>query len=1234
MNRYSNIFRPTLFLGVLLAVSIQPAFSGDWPMYRYDAGRGAASPEKLTLPFSVRWTLQLPASRPAWPASQTKLQFDRSYEPIAAAGKLFVGSTVNDTVTAFDTGTGNELWRFYTNGPVRFAPVFHRNRIYAISDDGYLYCLDAKNGKLVWKYNGGPSDRLILGNDRLISSWPARGAPVIYDDTVYFAASLWPSMGIFIHAVDAQTGKRIWLNSGTGSTFMIHPHNTPSFGSIVPQGYLAATEKWLIVPGGRSTPAVFHRKTGELVQFRFDGKRGGDMVQARGDNYFIDGARYNAQDGRRMAESRPSILTDSLAIESRRGRFLATRIEGKLVTTKTRDRRGNAQIKTRFEVPQVWNFIIPNMAPQTPYLLAGNLLFSAEKGRIAAFDISDATQKKGIVSPVWTAKVESEVWNMIAADGQLFVVTLAGKIICFGNIDNSTPAIHHPLSRSNSNDRRENRRSEEAQEILRLTNQNEGYAIVLGLSDGELVRAFTETDSSNLHLVAVDADRQKVESLRRKWDAIRPGFYGNRVSARVGTPGTSPFPPYMANLIVSEDIPRSGLNNLENFTQTVFRTLRPYGGTACLRLTDAEHATLRNTIEKLALKNAKLERKGNWSLLTKVGALPDSADWTHQYGDATNSVVSKDKTVKTPLGVLWFGGPANDRILPRHGHGPSPQVAGGRLVIEGPNLLRAVDVYTGRLLWEKQLPGIGSYFNTFLHAAGAGEIGSNYVTMEDAVYVIHGRKLFELDSITGKTKKVFSPNQPMQSVLPYWGFLAVSQRYLVATSSPVVVRKTRSQRQFETTRYSTASKTLIVFDRHTGKELWSRTAKFNFRHNCIVVGDGKLFCIDGISPQKRAKLIRRGIRTDDAGRLMALDLETGQEIWQVPRDVDGTFLNYSMQYDVLLQAGSFYRDRASDEVRKGMVAYRGRNGQVLWKKPELKHNGPCLLWKDKIITNGSGGFMLELLTGKRTGWSFSRMYGCNTAVGSENLLTFRSGSAGVCDLNGDSGTGNLGGFRSSCTSNLIVANGVLNAPEYTRTCNCAYQNQTSLAFISMPEAEFWTFNKKNSDTVSFEKLGINLGAPGDRRADNGTMWYEFPTVGGPTPTIAIETEPKKVQTIKQHISLTSGDGLKWVNSSAVKGVRQIRIARPSRNSQGTFTVRLHFAELENVKPGERVFSVSILNDKKMNHFDIVKTAGKPFRGIVREFRGIALKDHLTVTFTTEANSLPVLVSGIEIVREK
>ena len=72
-------------------------------------------------------------------------------------------------------------------------------------------------------------------------------------------------------------------------------------------------------------------------------------------------------------------------------------------------------------------------------------------------------------------------------------------------------------------------------------------------------------------------------------------------------------------------------------------------------------------------------------IVRREGALPGSADWTHQYGDIANTIKSDDRRVKLPLGVLWFGGSSNMDVLPRHGHGPPEQVVGGRLFIQGMN---------------------------------------------------------------------------------------------------------------------------------------------------------------------------------------------------------------------------------------------------------------------------------------------------------------------------------------------------------------------------------------------------------------------------------------------------------------------------------------------------------------------------------------------------------------------
>src|SRR5947207_15173030 len=105
---------------VLLASAANAA---DWPMWRYGAGRGNATPHALPASLHLQWVRELPPADPAWPASQGRLQFDAAPEPVVAGHRIFVPSSMNDNITAYDTRSGAELWRCYGAGPGRCAPL-------------------------------------------------------------------------------------------------------------------------------------------------------------------------------------------------------------------------------------------------------------------------------------------------------------------------------------------------------------------------------------------------------------------------------------------------------------------------------------------------------------------------------------------------------------------------------------------------------------------------------------------------------------------------------------------------------------------------------------------------------------------------------------------------------------------------------------------------------------------------------------------------------------------------------------------------------------------------------------------------------------------------------------------------------------------------------------------------------------------------------------------------------
>src|SRR5262245_12938822 len=79
-----------------------------------------AGPQALAETLHLQWVRELPPLKPAWP-DQPKLQFDAVYQPVVYGLTLFLASSRTDSVTAYDSESGAEKWRFVTDGPVRFA---------------------------------------------------------------------------------------------------------------------------------------------------------------------------------------------------------------------------------------------------------------------------------------------------------------------------------------------------------------------------------------------------------------------------------------------------------------------------------------------------------------------------------------------------------------------------------------------------------------------------------------------------------------------------------------------------------------------------------------------------------------------------------------------------------------------------------------------------------------------------------------------------------------------------------------------------------------------------------------------------------------------------------------------------------------------------------------------------------------------------------------------------------
>ena len=1029
----------TLIFALFFLTAVSFSLSAaDWPMWRGDPERSGGVTEALPEKLHPKWSRQLPKPRLAW-ANEPRLHFDASYHPVVEGKTLVIASPNDGSVTAFDTETGSEKWRFFTDGPIRVAPVALGGKIYAGSDDGYLYCLDSRSGEMLWKIRAAPKDRpeyRHLGNGRLVSFWPVRGGPVIAEGKLFFGSGIWPTMGVFVFAADPETGELLWTNSNSHHLPDTRiDHNRLHEAGISPQGHMAVSDGRLIVANGRSMPARLDCETGKLLHF-VQGYRNGDsrvivsgdlaLVGERGVLDLKSGLEVGAApyleaaqnapagwDGKRMdlfegplfqykffkGCDHRSVLHDGIAYGAENGVICAYDLTQSEVTRYEKEANGKVIKPARWEAPLKWKFqgrVGSKNAQSTPnaILKAGHRLYTHWDRLLVAIDLGEVPRK------AWEIELPDIPAELIAADEKLFAVTENGSVHCFSATD-GTPQ-KYPLSVLE--DPQPGNDSPPA--VLASSGVREGYALVLGIENGKLVEDLLR--HSELRIIAVDADRKTIDDLRRR---ISPDkSLESRFQAVVDDPKTIKIAPYLASLITSE-IP--GLISPED--DRIFEMLRPFGGVACLPGSGDSGFQIRR----------------------REGPLPGSADWTQETGDAARTYFSKDKRVKAPLAILWYGDGLDHGFHKRkdYGHGVKPQAAGGRLFALqiASNTLHAVDCYTGRLLWKKK---VGT--------------SARYASWSDAVYLAQGRELYVLDAANGTTRAVYlleidrPDNTPVRAT-----------EVRIGAETVLIGLRFKETDRIDEGRWDCGM--LVAIDRRSGKQRWARPAQERFGAAAIAMAKGMVFCIDSRSPIDVSTMHRRGEDTSGlTSTIFALDEKTGTEQWRYTlknppailksvhfiglRSVDD-WLACAVEQDLLI-AGK--NDRT--------VALNLSNGEQIWER-NSKGQQPLIITGDTFINQV--GHTYETATGKVL--NNSRLFtrgGCNYAVGSENLIYLRDNCAAYVDIETREQT-NLRNLRSGCSASLIAAGGVLNSPCFSVGCICNYPIQTSFSMVHMPETEGW-----------------------------------------------------------------------------------------------------------------------------------------------------------------------------------
>jgi len=423
----------------------------------------------------------------------------------------------------------------------------------------------------------------------------------------------------------------------------------------------------------------------------------------------------------------------------------------------------------------------------------------------------------------------------------------------------------------------------------------------------------------------------------------------------------------------------------------------------------------------------------------------------------------------------------------------------------------------------------------------------------------------------------------------------------------------------------------------------------------LAVGGGKVFCIYGLSPGDSERLRRRGREDHVRPVLMALDSRDGRPIWRHTLKAPyATWLAYSEEHDVLLQTAHPLR-LPQEKGAASEVGWRGSDGKVLWQRRPLPFLSPPHVLIGTFVVSqepgekavGKGGYAFRLLTGEPalrrdpiTGeerpWGYRRSGGCNYVIGSSRLLTFRSSTAGYFDML-SGGTGSFGGFRTGCKNSVIAADGVLTAIDVKYpgcVCNFPIRNAW-LALAPSPDADAWTTAGAGLGKGRIRRIGINLGAPGDRLSRGGTLWIEIPVVGGLSPPVRVIISPEDVRSFRRHPLRVTGD-LPWVAASGLIGVRTVSLRLNDAPEGPTaaarrYTVRLVFAEPEGGRPEGRSFDVDLQGRTVLRNLRVATEAGGSLRSLLKEFRGISATSEIVVSFRPRQGE--PLLCGMEVVEE-
>jgi outer membrane protein assembly factor BamB len=375
MRTLSMTLRPAAYRIALIAMALVAGSSSAWaawPLFRGTSRQLGVAPGRLPAKLRLAWKVKLGGA----PASSAVISGGRVY---LGQGKAIVALRLRD---------GGKAWTYPTGGAVEATPCVAGGSVISGSEDGYLYCVNAANGTLRWKYR---TDDKIMGAANVVPSPKGKGTWLVvgsYDNRV--------------HCIDLATGKAVWTFE-TGN----YVNGTPavSNGQVVFGGCDGVLYVLRLVDGQKiRTVQVEDYIAGSTAvdgQSAFLGHYGNAVLHA---NISTGKIVWAYRERNFPYFSSPAVAPDRIVIGSRDKRLHCLR---------------------RSDGKAIWELRTRGKVDSSPVICDGKVIVGSEDGRLYVVSLANGRE-------LWSYEIGGPVMSSPAvSDGMVVVGSADGSVYAF-----------------------------------------------------------------------------------------------------------------------------------------------------------------------------------------------------------------------------------------------------------------------------------------------------------------------------------------------------------------------------------------------------------------------------------------------------------------------------------------------------------------------------------------------------------------------------------------------------------------------------------------------------------------------------------------------------------------------------------------------------------------------------------------------------------------------------------